>query len=260
MRGIPGFGLQIAHAPDGVGGGGEGTQEVSIFDDNPQSDVVSAFSELFGESAEEPAPAPAAPAAPVQPAAPTQSQEVGDEDDETEEQQRAAGQALATRIGEALNSFKFSEDIIPENFDPNDSRQLRELLAKTSRHSMLQTITIMMDPLKQMMEKNSRLMRKEMGSMMSQSSREADSKAILKAHVPEIDDPSLRPVVQGLFQTAMSKNKGNPEAAAKQIRKALDAMGLKTERTARSDPSGAGFRSGRSALDFMSPLPPAESK
>src|SRR5690606_27041131 len=68
-------------------------------------------------------------------------------DDELRNQATADQNRLAQFLGDGIKNFGFDEELIPEDLDPNDPRQMRTLLGTVSQQVMAETLRLMFEPM-----------------------------------------------------------------------------------------------------------------
>lgn len=164
--------------------------------------------------------------------------------------------ALAGELANMLKGINVGEDMIPENFDPSDPKQFRDVLGKVQQQTAQATLQMAMRPMQLAMSNMLTHMREEIQSAVRNATGESKNEAALHALVPEANDPKLNGLVTTLHKQSLSKAK-NPQQAAQMVRRALDAMGIKSSGGgSNQDPSEGGLRSGNNALDLYAPLKP----
>lgn len=162
---------------------------------------------------------------------------------------------VAATVAAMLKKMTVAEDVIPENFDATDPKQLRELLSKTNQAAAMQTMQIVMEPIKVAMQAMAAEMNQNIQNAVKGLKTGSKAEDILESLVPEVKDPELAGMVKNIFKQSQNKYKKPAEAAAA-TRRALDAMGItRKQGQGASDPSGEGLRSGNAALDLFAPLP-----
>jgi len=166
---------------------------------------------------------------------------------------------VALTVQNMLKKMTIAEDAIPENFDPSDPKQLRDVLAKTQQTAAIQTMQIIMEPVKVAMQTMASEIRSEIQNAVKGLRSGSKAEEILESLVPEVNDPQLAGMVKNIFKQSQNKYK-KPAEAAQATRKALDAMGITRKGQSASDPSGEGLRSGNAALDLFAPLPKPKKK
>lgn len=268
----------VAMAPDGVGAGDEQQRQIpepkrgdgvdlDIFDpmdeisDESGGNAIKALREMFGGGEDDDDDDEQQPKKPKDNPNPDDDEIDDDEDPAnhnrplTKKQQQEMQQAMADGIVNSIKGFKLSDDLIPDDFDGSDMKQLRALLTRTSQQSMLQTIQMIFKPMQASQDAFAREIRAEMARNIKTAGASNKIESALETLVPEIHDKAIAPTVRGLHKLALEKHKNDATKAARMVRTALDAMGIKSKggKTNASDPSGAGFRQGVSALDRFAP-------
>lgn len=176
-------------------------------------------------------------------------------------QLRAQETALATELNNAVNSIAFSEDMIPADFNPQDSKQLRTLLAKVSQESVKKSMQLMFKPMQSALVAMRDNMRLEMQNTNQQTQQTTVAEAALIRNIPIAGTKQMRPVVDMFFNRAMKKTNGDVRLAVIATRKALTAAGIKPgipQPQGRQQVQGrrpATNPSGAAALDLYAPMP-----
>ncbi len=177
-----------------------------------------------------------------------------------QQQQQAPGveHQLAREIQTMLSGMNIGEDAIPEGFDPADPKQFRDVVGKIQQQTALATMQMAFKPMEAAMKQFGSEIRNEIKSMIQESTGGQQARQTLETLVPEAKNPELKGLVDTLFESARKKSK-NPTEAAQKVRKALDAMNIKSDSkrgSGHSDPSeGSAFKEGKAALDMFAPLP-----
>lgn len=193
-----------------------------------------------------------------------ENQEADDEDNdpppnEEDTPQAKAANAMAKKIAGMLQSTTLGADVIPENFDPTDPKQMLDVLNKSNQKTIMAAVQIAMQPVEAAIQQLSTDMVGRIESSLNNFSANQHGNQVLAQLVPEANDPELKGLVKDLYARGMKKKGATPDIAAKSVRAALDAMGLSTsqsnpKRTSGSE-FGGGFKSGSDALDAFAPLP-----
>ena len=166
------------------------------------------------------------------------------------------GAALAAEMNAVIKGLKIDESVIPEDFNPADSKQLRDLLGTVQQQGVMTAIQLAMKPMQLAMESQMKQIQTMVRNEINNGISGNDSQRTLREMVPEVDDENLGGMVKAMYDTALKKTK-NPAKAAGLIRKALDSMGLKKGggNSGGGDPFTGGFKQGGSALDSFLPAP-----
>lgn len=193
----------------------------------------------------------------------------GDNDDDSDDDAgkgKKKGQSdeerVAAEIANMLKGIAIPEDVIPEDFNPSDPKQFRDVLGKIQQQTAQTSMAMTLRATQVAMQSLVKEMKTEIQSSLRDFGGENQRKQTLESLVPEAKDPALSGLVNTLFKESLKTSKNNPTKAAQAVRKALDAMGVKSRggRQRDSDPSEAGFREGNSALDLYSPFPQKKQK
>lgn len=173
-----------------------------------------------------------------------------------DQNQDSPEQQVSREIQDMLKKMSVSEDMIPDGFDPSDPKQFRDVMAQIQQQAAVQTMQMVFKPMQLAIQNLTQEMKTEIQNAMKQHGTESNAQQILRQFVPEADDPEHSGLVKTLFTQAQKKSKNHGDAA-KAVRRALDAMGIKGKQKGQSDsdPSSGGYRTGKDALDMFAPLP-----
>lgn len=200
-----------------------------------------------------------------------------DEDEENEGTNDGSDGAGATQeqlqqeIQAAVRAMSIPEDVIPEDFDPTDSRQLRGVLGAVQQRTALATMGIVFKPVQAAMAQMQQHFAAEMDRKIKEATEGIQGQGQLEQIVPELTDPKLGPIIKNLDRVYKEKGK-KPLERAKLIRRMLDTTGLASKnrgggngggsnrsnqnRSSRdSQPGNGAVRTGAAALDFFAPMP-----
>lgn len=180
-----------------------------------------------------------------------------DEDDESPEDLQKAQETMATNLKTGLSGLTLPADLIPEDFDASDPKQLAKVLNDLQIHTATQTIKLVFGPVQETLNRGFGVMRKE----MRQTSRDGHSRvaeqSALRAEFPGIDNPVVSPAIKFAYESAKKKHPDNQKAAFSATKKALQTLGItgwdqpyKKGGRDQSE-SGGSFREGTSALDGL---------
>jgi hypothetical protein len=165
---------------------------------------------------------------------------------------------LAAEIQSMLKGFTITPEDLGEDFDVNDPAKFAAAMTAVQRKTAVATMQMAFKPMQQALTQMSADIRTQIQSSLQEFGQGNNARSTLAEVVPEVNDPELSGLVNSLFVQAQKKHGKNAKAAADGVRKALDAMGVKSTKVKRNqtDPSeGASRREGRDALDLYSPLP-----
>lgn len=178
----------------------------------------------------------------------------GDEDEgESPEQMAAAEQAMATELQNSLNNLTLPEDIIPEDFDASDPKQLRALLNQVQINAATQAVKLTLRPVQATLGRVMTTVRREMKDTVRNGTDAMQETGALAEAFPGIENPVVAPVIKMLYSQAKAKYPGNRKAAFAAVRKGLQAVGVDGSDTGKSgrrtSEDSAGIKTGNSALD-----------
>ena len=160
-------------------------------------------------------------------------------------------------IQNIMKSLRPPEDMIPEDFNPSDPKQLRDILGKTQQQTAQATLQMMLIPMQEAMTQMATDLKADFAKQLGEFGSKSDSKRVLAELVPEVNNPEHAGLVNTLYSNALKKKGATSTDAAKAVRIALDALGIKGKggSNRNSDPSqGANFKSGNEALNLFAPL------
>lgn len=161
---------------------------------------------------------------------------------------------LAEQMEAAITGFAFDEDLIPENFNPNDSRQLRDVLTNAMQLGIRQSLAVMFNPVQATMNQMSRNLRTEMQTLVDSSNSSRDQNTELSRAIPAWNDPAQRAVIQPLFEQARRVHGTDLKASVKATRDAMVALGMNPAGRKTSGPRQA-IQSNNDVLNDFAPLP-----
>lgn len=220
---------------DGDDDEGEGDQGESGADDKITDDPESFMSDLF----------------------PAGDEDDDDEEEETPEQIAAAESQMAEDLKNGLSKLTLAEDLIPDDFDPNDPKQMRELLNKVQINAATNAIKLMFAPVQQTLNRMGGQMRREMRQTSRSGHDAVNERMALEESFPGIKNPVIAPVIKTIYEAAKKKHPTDRKAALAATRKGLAAVGVdgsdagKAGSRQRDSEGGDGFRTGASALDGL---------
>ena len=168
-----------------------------------------------------------------------------------EESQKAIGEELKAMI----NGLTIPEDLIPEDFDPADPKQFRDVVGKIQRQTAALTLKAVFKPMAAALNQQAVRMRKEYQEYVEQHSSGSSIRSRLIDEIPAAGDRKHRQIVNMVMKQAATKFPKDQENQLRSARKALAALGI-TKNTRTS--GGQGRSSGGSldsVLDSFAPLP-----
>jgi len=176
-----------------------------------------------------------------------------------------AQKAIADAVRAAIDGISTPEDLIPEDFDPSDRKQLRELLAKNQRQTVENTMRIMWQPIGAALQQTIVRMRQEIRANVKDGVGGSQLNQLLDRHIPIHTDRRFRGVVQEIVKTAKSRFGDNHVKVVAATKKALTAMGVSVTGK-RTSGGGAPSRGGsprdrtNQVLDMFAQLPAAAGR
>jgi len=167
-------------------------------------------------------------------------------------------EALAQELARGIQALTLPQDAFPENFDPTDPAQMTQVMQRTMQQTAMAAIQLSFRPMQAAMQQLTKDVKAEIQASLNGFGDQQRNRTTLNSIVPEAEDPQYAPMVNMLFEQAMKKKNATANQAAKAVRSALDAMGIRgssSNRNSGGDPMAGGFKEGKSALDAFAPLP-----
>lgn len=195
--------------------------------------------------------------------------QIEDDDDDDDDSDNATDMGkvqkdLQTDMMNAIKGMSIPEEVIPDDFDPSDSKQLRGVLNDVQQRTALNTLSLVFKPVQVALTQMQTNMGKEIGRRIREATDSLGGQSVLAQEVPEISDPKLGPMIRTMDAAYKAKGK-KPLERAKMIRKVLDTTGLKGKgnksknqsrsRRQQSTHGNSGFLEGSAALDIFAPMP-----
>ncbi len=220
--------------PDGFGGGGGGPQEMSEEDIMEQDEED--FQEEFESSFE---------------SDPNKVDDSGDDDEitrdtgdilakmfapakpkpgeEQQQQQQDTGptsQQLADRMESLITGFTLGEDLIPDDFNPNDRRQMREVLANAQQAGIRTALQTMFEPVQATLNQMQRQMEAKFEERLNNSHSQNAETALMRELIPASSDAAVNAVLQPILAQAKKLHGNDIQAAVKATKKAMIGLGM----------------------------------
>lgn len=164
-------------------------------------------------------------------------------------------QSIMKGIADLMKGLTPPEDLMGDDFNPNDPKAMRGMLAKVQQQTAQATLQMMLIPMKEAMTTLQTDLKADFAQQLQQFGGQSDAKAVLARIVPEVRGEHAG-MVNTLYTQAMKKKGATPEKAAGAVRTALDALGIRSSnQAAPTDPSsGVSKRTGSDALNIYAPL------
>lgn len=180
------------------------------------------------------------------------------EDDDSDDgyDAEAVQTAMTERLTAGLASMRLTDDVIPEDFNPNDRASLLELMNSVQRQTARSTLQLMFDPVQTTLGSMARSLRREMRQTSQGSIENNNAESLLLQGIPAAADPAKRKVIDVFWAQARTKHPKDNRAAVIATRKAMQAVGMSFANETKPSGGGrGGLREGKSALDLFAPLP-----
>lgn len=172
---------------------------------------------------------------------------------------------VATEVNNLLKGITAPDDLLPENFDPNDPQQMRQVMTRAMQHSALNAMQITFKPMQVAMRQLAVDLQNQIRQELQGFGSKQSARQVFTRLVPEAETEEYGAMANGLFDQAMKKKGATAESAAKMVRAALDQFGIAKGRSGNGggsnggggngDPFIGGFKTGDAALDTFAPLP-----
>ncbi len=170
-------------------------------------------------------------------------------------------QAVQTAIGQ----MRITDDMIPQDFDPNDRQQLTQFANKIMQQTVANSMNVVFQPVQLAMKQMAMTLQNQIDTKVSQTQNGMKDSAIFESIVPEVNDPKLAGIVKQLDSTIKANGTATKvRERAQLVRKMLNQMGIKSsgsnDRRSSGQGNGGGAvtkREGHAALDsFFGPFNP----
>lgn len=185
-----------------------------------------------------------------------------DEGDEDAGDSPEAQEALANEIKSGIGNLSIPESAIPEDFDPTNRKQLRDLLVTVQKDTVQQTMRIMWNPIAAALKQTHVRMRQEWKAGIGEGVTGSQRQQLLDQLIPNHGDPGVSDVVATLMTRAKKRLPGNVRAQVQATRKAMIGLGMKVGKSSQTSTGNKQNRGGRgssskSILDNFARLPAA---
>lgn len=186
----------------------------------------------------------------------------GDENQETRQEyeariageESAAETALIAEMTGEISRYAVPEDMIPDDFNPSDPKQLRELLAQTGQRAIRTSLGLIMKPVAAAMGRMQEAQRAELNQRLANDRGRDTTESILLRNIPIAKSAKMRPIVDVIWNQALKRAKGNTADAVKATKKSLVAAGIGIGTPAKSSGNRQGAVTGKAALDLYAPI------
>lgn len=188
----------------------------------------------------------------------------GDDDNssaETPEQRserlRAEEQEMAAELQSGLESFAFSDDLIPEDFNPADPQQLRGVLASAVRQGAAMTMKLMFKPVNKAISVHNQNLRDYVERHTQSNDQNNRFESLLSRQIPAVNDPLSGPLIKQLAETQRKRYPNDPQAAIRAVVKGMKSMGMPIQNSRGSRNLPPGSQTGQNMLEgFFSDMTP----
>jgi hypothetical protein len=189
-------------------------------------------------------------------------EEEGDDDSSSGEDETAQYQQLIDNLNRSIEQLAVPEELIPEDFDATDPRQLRGLLSNVQKQTARNLLPLFMKPVELGLRRSTEMMQREITERVSNAMKEAKGDSVLEQLVPEISDPKHRKMLRQLYSATAGTGKSEAQRA-RALRNFIDTSGLlkkgskgnRSQTSQRTASPSAGIKTGRKALDAIMPMP-----
>jgi len=151
----------------------------------------------------------------------------GASDDSSDDETKAASQALGQQLGGLIQNFKGPEAFTKEIADAiadGDLAKANESFAARDQAVLKQSAVLAAQLVGGMLDRFSAEIDKKIETAFGSK----DSEATLEQNFPLAKDPAMRPMVQRVWEQALTNSKGDKQKAIRLTRGMLNAFGEKT--------------------------------
>lgn len=170
----------------------------------------------------------------------------------------------AAKVKEMIEGISVAEDMIPENFDPTDPKQFRDVLGSVLQNQAGTVLQAVFHPLQQALQQQQENLVAYINEAIRENHGDSTARTLLESEIDIAGDPKFKPVVDFVFNQAKERAKGNHKDAVDRTKRALTAMGIEFKPAKRTGSDEFGnrstSRSGDAALNLFAPLPPVPMK
>lgn len=171
---------------------------------------------------------------------------------------------LTASMQAGLAALSIPEDLIPENFDPRDPKQLRTLLGDVQKRTASATLSLAMQPVQAALAAMERKFDARLKNSGKQQQLNQSTDQFLETQIPAYADPKRRPFIKSLVAQAQQTHPKDRKAVVKAVKASMAAMGMKTSYQGAGNRGGqtqgnGGVLTGDKALDLFAKLPVTES-
>lgn len=202
--------------------------------------------------------------------------EPDDLDDDPDPNQQQAPQipqdqvdAMRQQVQTAISQMRVTDDMIPQDFDPNDRQQMTNLVNRVMQQTIANSMNVVFQPVQLAMKQMAMTLQNQIETRVNQTQTGMKDSAVFESIVPEAADPKYSGLVKQLDSTLKATGNNKVRERAQLVRKMLNQMGIKSNgagdrRT--SNPGGGNGpvtkREGHAALDafFGSWQPPGQQQ
>lgn len=188
-------------------------------------------------------------------------------DDDEDEPDPNAGQApqipqdqvdaMRTQVQNAISQMRVTDDMIPQDFDPNDRTQMTNLVNKVMQQTIANSMNVVFQPVQLAMKQMAMTLQNQIDTKISATQTGMKDSAVFESIVPEAADPKFSGLVKQLDTTIKAQGTTKVRERAQLVRKMLNQMGIKSSGASerRTSNPGAGNggpvtkREGHAALD-----------
>lgn len=180
-----------------------------------------------------------------------------DEDDDDAGDSEESQKALGNELKAMIEGLTIPEDMIPEDFDPADPKQFRDVVGKIQRQSVALALKAVFKPMAAALNQQTNRMRKEYQAYVEEHSTGSSIRSRLVDAIPAAADKKHRQIVGMVLKQASQKFPKDTENQLRSARKALAALGITKDTrsgtgTGRRTSDGNDFSN---VLDSFAPMP-----
>ncbi len=192
---------------------------------------------------------------------PPQKPDAPGEKNQDENKPDPAQAKIASDLKSAIEGISIPEDMIPEDFNPQDAKQFRTVLAAALQQNTRTTLQLAFTPIKAALSSMRGEIMAEVEAKVAGGITSNTGRQLLENEIDIASDPRFKATVDHIYGQAIKKSKGDPRAAVDLVKKNLKAMQLDFKprvgqnRNSAVGEEGGTYRTGASALDAFAKIP-----
>jgi len=149
-------------------------------------------------------------------------------DDDVTEDLTAQAEEMRELIEQGIDNFSIDDSLIPEDFNPNDPRQLKQVLVDTQKKAIEQTMQMVFKPIALIMQDSEHKMQRIVQEALSKDRGAYESKQLLERELPIVNDRKVGGVVKTIYDRALTKT-NDARKAIELTKRSLEELGINTK-------------------------------